>query len=115
MTSTVPEAEEVAPDAFTRWLQEFPYDSLGSELSGALAECVTATRSFDRKSAFTLSVTVTPGKAGLGEVSVAAGVVVKAARPKTPVMDFFPTEDGSLTRDDPAQPPIPGMERDNNK
>ena len=107
-----PEAspDDVDPKAFQQWLDEYPRGALGVDLSEALAECVYATRVHEKASAMTLQIKIGPGKSDLGEVVVSAEVTTKLAKPTPPQYEFFPTDTGGLSRSDPNQPRIPGME-----
>lgn len=98
------------PEAFQKWLDEYPRGALGVDLSEALAEVVFATRAHGKPSSFALKVKITPGNTDLGDLLVSADVETKPAKPDVPKHTFFPTEDGGLSRSDPNQPVIPGME-----
>lgn len=101
---------ETDPEAFQHWLAEYPRGALGVDLSVALSECVMATRAHQGKSTLTLTVTIAEGRTDLGDLLVSAKVGKKLAEPPAPLYEFFPTEDGGLSRSDPNQPRIPGME-----
>lgn len=105
-------AIEFDASAFVKWIEEYPRGLLGIELSEALAQCVQATRLYDKTSTFTLKVTVAPGNQGLGDLLVKADVSAKPAKPANPTMTFFPTDDGGLSRRDPNQTQLPGIEYD---
>lgn len=98
------------PAAFQRWLDEYPRGALGVDLSEALAEVVWATRTHLKPGSFTLKVKITPGTTDLGDLLVSAEVETKPAKADVPRHTFFPTDDGGLSRSDPNQPSIPGME-----
>ncbi len=102
-------SDDYDPAAFMRWLEEYPRGMLGAELAEALAQCVNATRLHDKTSTFALKVTIAPGNQGLGDLQVQAKVDSKPAKPTNPVMTFFPTEGGGLSRRDPNQPTLPGV------
>lgn len=98
------------PEAFQKWLDEYPRGALGVDLSEALAEVVTATQIHGKPGSFALKVKITPGNTDMGDLLVTAEIDTKPAKPDAPRHTFFPTEDGGLSRSDPNQPSIPGME-----
>lgn len=98
-------------DAFLAWLQEYPRGQLGLELSEGLRACVTATQLYEKASTLTLKITIGPGAEGYGDLLVKPEVTAKPAKPAARAMTFFPTENGGLSRRDPNQPTLPGVDR----
>lgn len=109
---THPEMDtKIDPTAFQRWIEEFPKDLLGFELSEALATCVRATQTWAKTSSFTLKVSIAPGEGVDSELVVTTDVATKPAKPKPPKVTFFATDNGGLSRQDPTRRQIPGTEK----
>lgn len=101
--------DDLDPLAFIAWLQEHPRGALGRELAQALADCVQATQLYDKVSTFGLTVKIGPGNQHLGDLQVQATVASKPAKPTDAILTFFPTPAGGLSRRDPLQPSLPGV------
>jgi hypothetical protein len=101
---------EIDPAAFQRWIDDYPKNLLGFELSEALAACVRATQTWEKTSTFTLKVSLAPGEGVDSELIVSIDVTTKLAKPKPPKVTFFATESGGLSRRDPSRQHLPGME-----
>lgn len=99
------------PEAFAQWLAEAPRGQLPADLSEALTECVHATEAHGAASTMTLTVKLEPSKAGFGALDVTASIKTKPATPPPPVNVFFATPDGGLSRKDPNNQQLPGMEQ----
>lgn len=106
---------EPDPQAFQRWVDAWPKGMLGLELAEELASCVEATQLHDKPSVLTLKVTIAPGRGVAGELDVTADVTAKPAQAPRPIVAFFATPEGGLTRDDPGRQghtqPIPFQDR----
>lgn len=98
------------PEAFQKWLAEYPKGLLGFQLSEGLAKIIEATQLYDKSSAMSLKISVSPGTGFEGQLNVTADVSVSPAKPKPPTATFFPTAAGGLSRRDPNQPQLPGTE-----
>ena len=105
------DGQEINPEAFTAWVDEYPRGQLGLELSEALAECISATQLYGKVSELTLTVRIGPTKSMFGELLVQTKVNGKPAKPTSPEVTFFPTPDGGLSRRDPNQAQLPGTEQ----
>ena len=101
---------EVDPEAFVAWVNEYPRGALGFDLSKALAECVRSTQLHGRASTLQLAVKIQPGEGLADDLAVTAEVKSKPAAAPVPKVTFFATAEGGLSRRDPNQPAIPGME-----
>jgi hypothetical protein len=101
---------DIDPAAFQRWIDDYPKGLLGFELSEALAACVRSTQLHAKTSTFTLKVSISPGEGVDSELIVSIDVATKPAKPKPPKVTFFATEQGGLSRRDPARQALPGME-----
>lgn len=97
-------------EEFARFLAEFPRGRLPLDLSAAMAECVTATQLTGKVSRFTLTVTMRPTKGIDGELEVTSEVSTKPAKGDVPSLVFYPTNTGGLSRRDPNQPTLPGVD-----
>lgn len=74
-----------------------------------LMELVKAVNEHGRKGTVTITIEVKPAKGNQTSVQVAATATAKMPQPDAPWGLFFFTDDGALTRDDPAyaQPLFP--------
>ena len=109
-TLTTRDGQLVDPEAFARFVAEYPKGMLGLELSEALAECIAAAQLYGKASTFTLSVSVATTNSPMTELLVKAKVDSKPARATVPEVTFFPTPEGGLSRRDPNQSQLPGTE-----
>jgi len=112
MTVTDDTGTEIDPDAFVQWVHDHPNNILGLELSEALAECVEATQLLGRKSRLTFQVGIELGESFFGELLITSEITSKPAKPRPEARPFFPTPNGGLSRRDPSQPQIPGMDNE---
>jgi hypothetical protein len=94
---------------FTDWLAEFGHGALDDELAAALSEVSEQVQLQGKKGTITLKLTVSQHKAG----ALVVDADVDAKPPKGPgrsAIFFFDPESGELSRRDPRQPQIPGVE-----
>jgi len=79
-----------------------------SDLSERMADLVKQVKATGRGGKLTLTLTVKPaGKGVVRNVVVEDEVALKLPAPDKEATIFFPTEDGSLSRSDPNQYPLP--------
>lgn len=96
-------SDEFDPRAFQAWIDAWPKGLLGLELSEQLAACVQATQLHEKPSKLALTLTISPGRGYATELDVSVDVKAKPAEADRPVVAFFATPEGGLTRDDPGR------------
>jgi hypothetical protein len=101
---------EIDPDAFVDWVRDHPANILGLELSHALAECISATQMHGKRSTIKLDIGIELGDSYFGELLVTPRVTVKPAEADPQARPFFPTDRGGLSRSNPSQSQLPGIE-----
>lgn len=103
---TTPAPEPVPIPSFADWLATYGNGSLDDKLSVALADVADAVRLMGKPGSITLTLKLTPQGDG---IVVAASHAVKAPEAKSGQF-FYLLPGGGLSRRDPTQPQIPGME-----
>lgn len=94
---------------FVPFLHEIRGGVLSAELAEAIQLATQAALDAGKKSTVTLKLVIEPDKSGI-VVSVTDTLDVKTPpAPRTPTI-FFPDQAGNLTRRNPAQPTVPGLE-----
>lgn len=78
------------------------------ELAHEIRNAVRATRETGKKSSVTLKIDIAPN--GREAVTITDTVVAKLPKPDAVSTMFYATEDDGLSRRDPRQPEIPGIE-----
>jgi hypothetical protein len=88
-------------------LREVRHGALLNEMADELAQVVKAVADSGKAGALVLKLTVRPaGKGSVRTVVMEDDLTAKMPTPNKEVTIFFPTEDGTLSRTDPAQMPL---------
>lgn len=91
-------------------LRQIRNGNLVYEMSRELEKLVEAVRDTRKGGELTLKIRVKPLKAGSDALDVDADVAAKAPNPPRPVSIFYPTADNTLSRVDPRQMRLPGVD-----
>lgn len=78
-----------------------------SELDQQLSQAVLAVRLTGKVAKLTLELTIRPTSPDSETVMIEDSIKVKTASPPRKAAIFFTTEDGRLSRENPAQPDLP--------
>lgn len=87
-------------------LREIRAGALLNEATDALAELVRAVADTGKGGEIAIRVKLKPAGRGSATIVVDADVDTKIPKPDREVSFFFPTKDGSLTKQDPNQMPL---------
>lgn len=80
---------------------------LHAEAGSSLAELIAAVRATGKAGTLALTIKVEPMKGNERMVTVAGSTAVKLPKGQAPTSAYFVAEDGTLSRNDPAQQMLP--------
>jgi hypothetical protein len=100
--------EQVKP--FAEMLSIFDNGSAHEQASRGLHDLIDAVQTVGRKGGVTIAIEVSPLKGSADQVVVTAQVTVKLPKQDTTSSMFFVDRKGNLSRQDPRQPVITGLQ-----
>lgn len=91
-------------------LKQIRNGNLVYEMNQEIEAVVQAVRETRKGGELTLKVKIKPLKAGSDALDVDAEVSARIPKPPRPVSIFYPTADNTLSRNDPRQMRLPGVD-----
>ncbi len=91
-------------------LKQIRQGHLVYEMNQEVEKVVEAVRDTRKGGELTLKIKIKPLKAGSDALDVDAEVTAKIPKPPRPVSIFYPTQDNTLSRTDPRQMRLPGVD-----
>ena len=80
-----------------------------SELDDALSNAIKQVRLTGKAATITYQLKIKPDTGDAERVEIQDSIKVQTANPMRKTSIFYTTEEGTLSRDNPDQPPLPGI------